>query len=297
MYLDLAASLSGGVMAASRLDGEVSVWTLSNLQHVATLQTTLDPLGPRLAVVGLDGSVVVITGSWERREVAAYDAGLGSRRWVRPRLPRIQLVAPARDGSAVAVAFDRGPIQILDVSTGQRIAEIPGGRAFWQSPLGSYGAVRLASRVAGVDVTDWHITWTARVAGFASLAAAFSPGGVLISDSADADGPEPAELSAYSLSGTRLWTYRGSHETNVPWVGWDAEADHWLGVEHNVNRSHSDTLVRWTDTGEVLDRTRLSTVEPYVFADEGRLLATSTGQLFDTRTVREVGKLPLLDQT
>ncbi|CAN5494169.1 hypothetical protein BH20CHL7_BH20CHL7_16170 [soil metagenome] len=175
MYLDLTSTLSGEAIAASLMDGEVLVWATASLTRVATVKTTLDPMGGRLAVFEDGGDLRVITGSWDHREVAAYDAKTGRRLWVRSGLQRVQQVSPAVDGSAIAVGFDRGPLEILDGRTGERVAGIRGGRRFWQSRFSPLGAVMQSSGIAAIDVSDWSVAWTARVAGFAILAVSFPP--------------------------------------------------------------------------------------------------------------------------
>lgn len=291
-YVALASTLSGDAIAASGLEGDVTVWTTTNLQQVGRLQTSLDPLGSRLAIVELNRDLRVVTGSWDHREVAAYDAVAGTRIWARAGLRRVHRVAPARDGSAIAVAFDRGPIQILDSRTGDYIADIRGARSFWQSPFSAFGVAAQTSRIAVVDVDDWHTRWTAPVTGFAVLAVSFSRDGILVSDVVDTSGPGRAVVTCYSPSGDVQWTYHRDRETNVPWLGWDMEADQWLGVEHNVDKGGSAALVRWSRHGELLDRRSVHTPEPYAFAAGGRLLVTSQGRLVDVRTMLETGRLP-----
>jgi outer membrane protein assembly factor BamB len=294
MYLDLAETLSGNEIAASDLDGRVTVWSTADLRRVASFQTTIDPIGMRLALIHHDRRLRVVVGSWDRREVTAYDVPSGDRVWTTSGLQRVQQVSPARDGSAVAVAFDRGPIQVLDSSTGQRIAGIRGGRAFWQSAEGPVAAVMQASRVAVVDVRDWSVAWTAPISGFAILSSSFSPDGILVSDTVDLhDAPADAgaAVSAFSLAGKLLWTYRHDRETNVPWLGWDSQAGEWVGVEHTVTKQQSATLLRWSQEGFVVGQTLVSNRPPYVFAAGGRLLACSNGRLLDTGTGREVGRL------
>lgn len=293
MFTDLTTTLSGAEIASADVSGVVRVWSLSDRRLLGEFPTSVDPLGSRLALVSNQDGLLVVTGSWDRREVGALDVRTGARIWVRPGLSRVQQVAPARSGSAVAVAFDRGPIRVLDGRTGDDLTEIRGGRAYWQSPFAARAAVMLSARVAVLDTNDWHVLWTAPVAGFATLAAAFSRTGVLVSDTVDlgeASGPGHATVTAYSLTGERAWTHETTHETNVPWLGWDAQTNEWLGVEHHVNGTPS-AVVRWSDRGRVVSRAAVRGPRPYVFAAAGRSLVSARGELIDLRSMDQVASL------
>jgi len=288
--IDLVQALTGDAVAAVGLDGEVVVWQARSGQLIAHLATTVESDTNRLAIVDAGAGLCVIAGSWERREVAAYDL-TGAQLWVRSRLRPVARVAPARDGSAIAVAFDRGPIQILDSRTGGQIWSVRGGRAYWQSPEVAVCAVEMASSVAIIETTTWEQRWVAPVTGFAVLAACFSRDAVLISDTVTFDEPGRATVSCFTLSGTSEWQYQSGPEANVPWLGWDAETDQWLGVEHDVNKRHPPMLLRWKRDGEIVRRDAIRSSSPFVFAGQGKFLVSSDGRVRDTRTTDEVHRL------
>lgn len=110
-------------------------------------------------------------------------------------------------------------------------------------------------------------------------------------DAQDATGANHATVTADSITGERHWRHEMPFATNVPWLGWDAEMNEWLGVEHYVNRSHAAVVVRWSKHGEVVSRAALRGLRPYAFAAAGRILVSGQGQLIDLRSMDQVASL------
>jgi hypothetical protein len=78
----------------------------------------------------------------------------------------------------------------------------------------------------------------------------------------------------------------------VPWLGWDAEADEWLGIRHNVEQREPEMLMRWTRNGELVSRVPLGLIGEYAILPGGRLLVTGRGDVVDTKAATKVGHLP-----
>jgi len=185
-------------------------------------------------------------------------------------------------------------MHVLDVTSGATIATVRGVRRFWQSRHQAIGAAEVLGHVALVGSDDWSVRWRAPVAGFALLDAAFAPDAVLISDAVDSPFDADAVCSVYcfSLTGKLLWQRQTPPETNVPWLGWDAEAGEWLGIRHNVEKREPEMLLRWSRDGDLLSRVALGLVGEYAILPAGQLLVTGRGHVVDTKPARQVGRLP-----
>jgi hypothetical protein len=274
-------------------DGSVQIWPIPEQAPWAEFDTILDFGGPRLALCGGSDRLVVVAGAWERHGICAYDATTGERLWERKDLKKVQALSPV-DGNAVAACLDSRPMHLLDLASGATVATVRGVRRFWQSRHAPVGAAEVAGRVALLGCDDWTVRWRAPVGGFALLAAAFAPEAVLVADVIDStfDAGAVSSVHCFSLAGELLWQRAVPSGANVPWLSWDAEADVWLGIRHNLERREPEMLLRWSREGELLSRVALGYFEEYAFLPSGRLLVTAGGQVVDTKTARQVGRLP-----
>jgi hypothetical protein len=187
-----------------------------------------------------------------------------------------------------------GPMRVLDWVSGTTIATVPGVRSYWQSRHAPIGAAEAVGHVALIGIDDWTVRWRAPVAGFALLAAAFALDAVLVADVADStfDAEAVSAVYCFSLAGELLWKRPVPPETNVPWLSWDAEADEWLGIRHNVEKREPEMLLRWSREGDLVSRVALGYLGEYAFLPSGQLLVTAGGQVVDTKAARQVGRLP-----
>ena len=80
-------------------------------------------------------------------------------------------------------------------------------------------------------------------------------------------------------------------ETNAPWLGYDAEADEWLGIRHHVGQREPDTLMRWTRGGDLVARDALGHGWEYAILPGGRLLVMGGGEVIETKGLTRVGRL------
>ncbi|MGQ0608797.1 MAG: hypothetical protein ACT4OQ_10100 [Chloroflexota bacterium] len=301
-FRQLATPMSGDdviITAALELkvdgttDGSVQVWSIPHQTPHTEFDTILDFGGRRLALCSGPDRLVVVAGAWERHGICGYDARTGERLWQRQDLKQVQALSPV-DGDAVAACFDTRPMHVLDAASGATVATVRGVRRFWQSRHRAVGAAEVMGHVALVGTDDWRVRWRAPVAGFALLDAAFAPAAVLVSDAVDftVDAGAVCSLDCFSLTGELLWQRRTARETNVPWLGWDAEAAEWLGITHHVENREPEMLSRWSRDGELLSRVALGLVGEYAFLPAGKLLVTGHGDLVETRAASQVGRLP-----
>lgn len=275
------------------IDGSVQVWSIADQAPRAQFDTILDFGGRRLALCVSQERTVVVAGAWERHGICGYDGRTGERLWQRKDLKKVQALSPV-DGNAVAACFDLRSMQVLDAASGATVATVRGVRRFWQSRHQAVGTADVSGRVALIGSDDWRVRWRVPIAGFALLDAAFAPDAVLVSDAVDSTLDADAVSSVYcvSLTGELLWQRGTPPETNVPWLGWDAEADEWLGISHNIERREPEMLLRWSPEGDLLSRVALGLIGEYALLPGGKLLVTARGDLVDTKAASQVGRLP-----
>lgn len=272
-------------------DGSVQVWSIAEQAPRARFDTILDFGGRRLALCASQHRTVVVAGAWERHGICGYDASTGERLWQRNDLKKVQSLSPT-DSAGVAACFDTRSMHVLDAVSGATVATVRGVRRFWQSPYQPIGAAEVLGHVALIDSGDWTARERVPVAGFALLDAAFAPDALLVSNTVDGHSAEACSVYCLSLTGQLLWERQTPAETNVPWLGWDAEADEWLGIRHNVERREPEMLMRWTRDGELVSHVPLGLIGEYAIMPGGKLLVTGRGDVMDTKAATKVGRLP-----
>lgn len=274
-------------------DRSVQVWSVERQEPESEFKTVLDFGGQRLALCTTSDRMVVVAGAWERQGICGYDASTGNRLWQRKDLKQVQSVAPADDGSAVAACFDSRSMQVLEAVSGTTITTVRGVRGFWQSRHRAIAPAEVMGHVALLATDSWRVHWRAPVAGFGLLDAAFGPDALLVSNAIAFDSGEADSVYCFSLEGQLLWKRQTADGTNVPWLAWDEDTGGWLGIRHDIKQRTPETLLRWSQDGALLSRIPLgSRVATYAFLPAGRLMVTGLGQVVDTRTARQIGRLP-----
>jgi hypothetical protein len=271
-------------VALASLDGDVEVWSTLKRKRLSRFSTILDFGGSRLAVVGTD-QLIVATGSWDRKAVHAYFVTDGTDAWQRDGLGRVQQVVPAHDGDVVAVCFDRGPMQLLDASVGKTIGVVRGVRRFWQSPHSRVGIGVEAGRIVFLSTTDWRTHWRADVQGPYPMDVVFAADQIVVSMADSTFDPDQgAQVLGLDLDGQITWRYSTAAGTHVSRLGRDEEHGHWLGIQQQPDRLTPGALLRWSDSGDLVERVDVGHLGDCLFLFGGRHLATSAGSLVDTRT-------------
>jgi hypothetical protein len=267
-------------------ESRVDVFSIDPIVHLASFDTILDFGGHRLALADSSAGPAVVAGAWERFGVRAYDRTTGHELWQRPDLKRVNLLAPAADGTNVAVAMSGAAMRVLDMGTGETVGTIRGVETFHQSRFDAVAVVGWYAQVSLIETVDWRRRWRAPVRGFSLLGAVFAPDAVLVSDTGDG-----ASVSCFDLSGRLMWRRRNETERLIWAVGWDETTDSWLGLEHHVELRVPDQLVRWSRDGAMAARRPVGFVIDAAFLPGGRWLATARGEIIDTESGR-VNELP-----
>lgn len=291
-WQEIATLLSDDdLLVTAGFETPIAVWSVATGSLVAQFPAEWD-LG-RLRLCGTADRPIVVTASWGRPGVCGYEALTGTRLWERRDLTRSSSIAPAVDGDRVAVCSEFRSMHVLDAEAGATLATVRGMRGFWQSRHGSIGIGSVFGQAVGIDTERWSIDWRAPVEGFALLAAAFAPDGLVVSDTVDSSEGNAASVYAFDLAGRARWRYLAPRDCNVPLLGWDEVTGVWIGIQHNVNRSDSDRLLRWDRDGGVTSDLRLGGSFGYdAFLPTGRCLVTAEGRVLDTGTLQEVARFP-----
>ena len=172
------------------------------------------------------------------------------------------------------------------------IGTLRGVRKYWQSSDDdAVGAGEVWGHVVLVASQEWRVRWRALVAGFALLVAAFAADAVIVANTVDGDSGEAPAVYCFGLDGTLRWQLPVAVDCSMAWLGWDAEADSWLGIRFNVEHRERDQLLRWSRDGQLLSTHAMELSGEYAILAAGRCLVTGSGQVIDTRTGAIVGRL------
>jgi outer membrane protein assembly factor BamB len=280
-----AAACSDTHFLTAEFEHRVRLWSMPDRTAVSELDTVLDFGGIRLALCGTDSAPIIVAGAWERHGVCAYAAD-GTLLWQRKDLRQPQHIAPASGGTLVVACSDYRPAHVVTAEAGETVAKVRAVRRFYDSRFADVGLGEVYEHVVLVGTDDWEVRWKAPIEGFGILAAAAAPGAFTIA------GTGQAPVTCLSVDGEPLWRWLPPSDVNCPALAWDAEASNWLGVLNHVNNERPDTLVRWSQDGEIVSEHPLALFTAYDFLPSGRYLVTSDGGVHDTRDGRVVWQLP-----
>jgi hypothetical protein len=291
MYQFLGVSTGRPSVAALATGaGRVSTWALKPARRLAEFDTIFGGVLGRLAVGAASGRTVVAVAAFWRGAVSGYDADTGGRIWERRDVREVRQLAAANAGRHITAAFARGPMQVLDVVTGETVAVARGARAIHGASDPTRAVATFDSGFALAQVNPWRVLSRLHLSGFGILDAEFAHDAILVSVAQEAgDGPS----SVYRLSGSGEvgWRYVSRGAWNVPWLGRDRTSGEWLGVEHDPNRVDRPALIRWSGDGEVVSRLSLPDAADYAFVLDGARLVAAPGLIIDTETATVVDVL------
>lgn len=277
-----ASSHRGTILAAAEFEKIVHLYDLNTMEHLTTLNTTLDFGGKRLAIS--DDGQTVFVGAYHVHGIAAYSIA-GPELWRRKDLKKVQHITLTTDNTRVLCCFEQGSCESLNALTGKSGRALRGVKNVWESPL---APVRFLERSRDYATADFEapIARIDRVS-FSVLAAAFSPASVCISEAA---GP----VRAFDThSGVELWRYdppEGAHFLELAYV---EVLDTFAGVSWPSNKGGPLLLQRLTpSTGTAQTIGDIGTAHTVIFCQRGAQLVTNTGAVFDVKSGRQIASLP-----
>lgn len=268
--------------------GHVRILSVPSAKELAGIDTVLDPGGRRLAVVHSSGADLIATGSWDRREIVGYQVDTGREAWRRAGVGRVERITPAGHGGYLAVGFDTGPMLVLDAGSGDTVARIDGGRAYWQATPGELGVLVTSTSLSVVS----SVTWTKRgryplrangVLDVATQADSL----IAVSEAADIATGESGQLSCLTADLALRWAATTRLGTHVPWLGYNTAQSLWVGVEADLEVS-SRTLVSWSMDGKLRSRVPVPIAPDYAFTLDGGILVAAGGAMFDAVSGHQV---------
>jgi len=271
--------------------GRVRILAAPSGVELAVFDTVLDPGGERLAVLQGPGVDLVAAGSWDRREVVAYRADSGREVWRRSGVGRVQRIAPAGKGGYLTIAFDTGPLLVLDGRSGRSVARINGARAYWQAAFSDMAVVATSDSLSIADSATWTRRGRYRLHSFAVLDVAMnSESRIVVSEPAEVRVRGSGHISCLTAELRLLWELTTPPGTHVPWLGYHSQQSVWVGVEVDL-RGNGRTLVSWDVDGDWRSRVTVPISADYAFTADGAILVAAEGEMFDAVSGEQIATL------
>lgn len=280
----LAGGIDGSRIAAAAFEHHVSVWDVRTREHVSTVRTILDFGGDRLAMHPSGKSVAAA--AYNRHGLAAYDAETGAPAWTRPDVRQLQRIGFSPDGRHLFAGSDARPCLVLDARTGETVDSLRGVRAVYASPL---DALRLLDgKHPEVRTIEGERRFTIPRESFGTLAVAFSPAAVCISEAA---GPVRCLDLA---SGGEVWRYVPPSGRHVVAMAHRPADGRFAAFEWAYSGGGGASLVVLDgEDGAEISRGPAGSSNVATFALAGEILVTVDGTLIRTRDGGVEDTLPL----
>ncbi len=295
---DLAIARTGSTLAASEFEHIVHIYDIRSGRKCSQFDTVMDFGGRRLAITQ-DGSLCAV-GAYHIHGIAAYESQDGRQVWQRKDLKKVQALSLSKDGSALFAFFEVGPAHVLDVWTGVTKDKLRGVSGIVESPFTDAKFVNHNGRPEVLNQgrsvrfgPEYYVDQMFRDACFAEDCLVFGrasfPGGPRLDPSGLV-----VDTFCYSLVDDRvLWKHSTPRGFNVLNRGYVAERGEVLLVTWPVEGGERRLVRIDGDTGRVRAEYILRGVlARTVFAKEGTLLVTSSGDVVDTSDGHVVRVLP-----
>lgn len=187
MIHEIAWAGNGARVALGLFEQPVEIWDPGAREQVSTFSTILDLGGKRLALSS-DGTILVAA-SYHRDGVAAYDAVRGVPIWQRQDVKKVQHMSASRRNALIYLARELGPGLVLDIRTGETVAQRRGVKAIWESAYGPLMIDGVKPGVFNFDVSNIDVftrRFVVERSSFAILACAFSADALAVAEAAGA---------------------------------------------------------------------------------------------------------------
>ncbi len=262
--------------------GQVSLWSAASLNPLASFSTTWSFGGKRLVLGGDASEPVAVTAAWERHGVCAYDAMTGALIWQRKDVKRVQHLAAPFGLQAVTACSDDGPMQVLDLSSGDTLARVRGVRSCYAAGPGVPLVGDVWDGLVFLDTGTWKVLDRCRINGFAKTAGAVSTTEALISVVRDEAGTAYSAVHCTTLTGLNLWHWDCPPEVVCTSLSRDVASGSWLAVLHHADGVTDDRLIRWSPSGEMMTVAEFGSAPEAAFVREGASLLLSDGHVIAT---------------
>ena len=272
----LAACDESSLVAAAFFESTVQIWNWDKAEQIGELETVLDFGGRRLALTA--GGSICITGSWSHG-VAAYSVPNGDCLWRRPELTEVQRLTLSASGQEVNCGFEKRPLAVIDVRTGNTVRTDKNALALYSSRFGSY---KFVEQPKGYRIMGGHEREIPSIS-FALLDAALSPEAVCISE-------PKVGIRCFELeSGKQLWHHPNLGTNRLAFCASDFN----FFCVAMIDRSpHDCSLVRLAP--RIMDCDQVAFIGPCweaSFSHSGNVFVTMRGDVFETSTGRLLSQL------
>lgn len=264
------------LIAAALFESTVQIWNWDKAQQIGEFETVLDFGGRRLSLAV--GGTICVTGSWGHG-LAAYSIPNGECLWRRPDLTKIQLLTTSASGQEIYCGFDKGPVAVVDGSTGAVSRTVRNALRLFSSRITRYELLqeRDRYRIMGEHESD------IRAKSFTLHDAALSPDRVCLSE------PDVGIRCIDVESGTQLWHHPDLWTDHLALATKDFNF-YCVAMMHTP--PHDCSLVRLAPN--LIECDQLAFLGPCweaAFSPSGNVLVTMRGEVYETCTGRLLTQL------
>jgi hypothetical protein len=278
----LASAHEAPVVAAGEFERVVSIWSVAERREVSRFDTVLSFGGRRLALS--PAADLCIAAAYHVHGVVCYDAVTGGLVWSRRDLKKAQVLKVSRTSEQVFCGFDDRAFMALDLRSGVERARHRGVREIHESP---HAPLRLVEK-HNLEIRDgeWRKLAQIERRTFATLAAAFSPSHLAISESGG--GVSFVRLSDFVVASS----YTPPAGSHVLELAYSVDAQTFVGVEWPFAAGGPKRLLRIDcESGTAMSVAILGSPAKSVFLGNGAELLTSDGVLFSMISGEAIGAL------
>ena len=284
IFRDIVSS-SNSVATCDR-DGTVRLFDLETLSQSACFETDADFGGSRLHI-SPNGSLVA-TASYNNARAAVYDSA-GNALWHRGNLTDIQVVRFSPDSDILYCSYDRGTVSAFSAHDGEpnRFGwfkkTIGGCYRLYESPCDDRILHDRIERSFKLTTKNQKSVATLPRKTFGLLDVAFAPEFVCTSEST---GP----ISCYHIDGESVWQIDHDDGTHALDLVYDKNRGMFLAITWPYEDGGAQYLLSiQPSTGEIVSSDLLPEDSSLFFAKNGTLLISSTGEVFETAGLNQIG--------
>ena len=278
----LAASWSGGVVAAVDAKDSIHIWNVESFTKIGEVFTF--PKAPDVRLALSQDGALLFAGSWYAGGAMAYGVFQGREMWRRKDLRRFHGLCAVGPSAHLYCWCDGKATLRLDPASGQTVERLPGAGEVYSSPL--QNLILLAGRKLQFGSESALDRFQAARTTFAVLDVAFGPECLAVSES---NGP----VRCFSIkTGAELWRHTPPAGNHLIHLSYCAPLDLFVGVDWAYQAGGEYHLIHLSRASGAISRiSDLVSARDIAFCRSGLTLINSEGDVIDAASGRAIRRL------
>lgn len=267
-----ASEKSNNLFVTAEYDEKVTIWSLKNKTKINEIKTNLDFGGERVLIIE-EPNPIVITGSYDKYGVTAYNALNGKKLWERKDLKKNQFLTIIKEGNKerIGVGFDKKPFELLELETGKTLKKYEDVSKIFKKNESSVAILKMQNKLKIINLKNDENVFENEIS-FENLI--LKKDGYILNTQ--------YSIISFNNNNQCEWEYKVPKNHIIHKLSWNEKTSSCLFVMWNYEEGGSKILGKIDKKGCIFEKNQIGEIWEQYFMDSGKLIITSNGEVLST---------------